>query len=153
MFSCANLEAGNELFRWKMILSYDYVFSPGYTYMSSSVGAGNFKETCQKTCDYVLKTGSAGCCYIREWDCCETKDEVLILVALVILASAYTCLIKLDFHPPDCSFSLSSTFCSSHSSQAVYDSNGNVVEGGKSRIKHYRNWSPVSQLANWAGKR
>lgn len=114
-----------------MILSYDYVFLPGYTYMSSSVGAGNFKETCQKTCDYVLKTGSAGCCYIREWDCCETKDEVLILVALVILASAYMCLIKLDFHPPDCSFSHSSTFCSSHSSQAVYDSKGNVVEGGR----------------------
>lgn len=131
-----------------MSLSYDYVFLPGYTYMSSAVGAGNFKETSQKACDYVLKNGSAGCCYIIERDCCETKDEVLILAALIILGSAYMCLIKLDFHPPDCSFSHSSTFCSSHSSQAVYDSNGSVVEGGKSRIKHYRNGSPVSQLAN-----
>lgn len=114
--------------------------------MSSAVGAGNFKETSQKSCDCVLKTGSAGCCYIIERDCCETKDEVLILAALIILGSAYMCLIKLDFHPPDCSFSHSSTFCSSHSSQAVYDSNGDVVEGGKS-------WITLSQLISCVSAR
>lgn len=85
----------------------------------------------QKTCDKILKTGNSGCCRTTEWDCCETEDEVLTSVAVVILTSAYMCLIKPDFHLSNCSFSHSGIFCSSHSSQAVRDSNGNVVVAGR----------------------
>lgn len=85
------------------------------------------KETYLKACDDILKTYSTGYYCTREWDCCETEYQVLVLVAQALLASACMCLIKLDFHLPSCSFSHSSIFCSSHSMQAVWVSNGNVL--------------------------
>lgn len=77
------------------------------------------KETYQKTCHDILVSGNTGCCCTREWDCCETEDQVLVLAAEVILAGAYMCLIKADVHLSNSSFSHSSVFCSSHLGRVV----------------------------------